>query len=448
MLRRTFLQTASAPFLRAAQRPKPNILLILADDLGWADLGCYGSTFYESPNLDGFARSGVRFTQAYSAGAVCSPTRSSIQTGCYPARAGITDYLPGLRSDGRKLRTPDDFDQMPLAEDTIAEILGEAGYQCFYGGKWHLGPKGYEPPQQGYHFYTPEINGPKNIENAGRYTQGFLDFLAKRDASKPFFAMLSYNEVHTPIIARERWLEHFTAKAKALRPHDPQFLKERNGLTRLRQDDPAYATMLAQLDHQTGEALGAVNKAGLDDRTIVLFTSDNGGLSTLAKMGPTCNLPLRAGKGWLYEGGIRVPLMMRVPGMTPAGARCDVPAISNDFYPTLLELAGVRRPGGKVFDGQSLTPLLRRPESAGRRTLYWHYPHYHGSTWAPGGAMRDGDWKLIEFFEEEKAELYDLSKDLGEREDLSAQRPEILKRMRTQLASWRTEVGAKMPVPR
>lgn len=431
----------------AAPRRPANFLFILADDLGWADLGCYGSTFHETPHIDRLAGEGMRFTEAYSAGAVCSPTRSSIMTGRYPARVGITDYLPGLPSEGRKLRTPDDLDQMPLEEVTFAETLKQAGYQTHYAGKWHLGGKGFSPLEQGFDGYSGESSERKTSGSAELYTRSVLDFFRRRDASQPFCAFISYHEPHTPITAREPYIERFRRKAAALPPLKESFRRERDGLTRLRQDNPEYASMLSVLDEHTGRLLAGLKEAKADRDTVVIFTSDNGGLATLKQAGPTCNAPLRSGKGWLYEGGIRIPLIVRAPGVG-AGTRCDSPVITCDFFPTMLDLAGLPAQPKLHVDAASAAPLLRGGKASGPRTLYWHYPHYHGSTWAPGGALRDGDWKLIEFFDEGTTELYNLATDLAESQDLAARQPAKTKELKARLAAWRQDVGARMPVPR
>ena len=228
---------------------------------------------------------------------------------------------------------------------------------------------------------------------------------------------------------------------------EPRFARERNGITRLYQDNPDYASMLYAMDELAGRVFSKLDELKLTDNTVVVFTSDNGGLCTHAKPDfmPTANPPFRSGKGWCYEGGIRVPLLIRAPGVTRAGATCDVPAISNDFYPTFLELAGLPAMPDQHRDGVSLVKALRGARSLGRQTLYWHYPHYHGSTWAPGAALRHGDWKLIEFYEEEKTELYNLSNDIGERNDLSARMPGLTRKLRAQLRQWQRSVGAKMP---
>lgn len=438
---------ASTLALNAAPA-RPNFLFILADDLGWADLPCYGSTFHEAPALDAFAKSALRFTNAYSAGSVCSPTRASIMTGQYPCRAGITDYLPGLSSDGRKLRTPDDLDQLLLERVTCAEVLKQNGYQTFYSGKWHLGGPGFSPREQGFDEWIEEGQGKQDPAAGERYTRGALRFLDARDPARPFFAFVSYNEVHTPITPRQPWVERFRRKAAALPPLAEPWLGERNGRSRRRQDNPEYASMLANLDSYTGRLLARLDELRLSENTVVVFASDNGGLSTQAKPGPTSNLPLRAGKGWLYEGGIRIPLLVRAPGVTRAGGLCHAPVISTDWFPTFLDLARLPLQPRLHTDGVSIAPLLRGRPRLAPRTLYWHYPHYHGSTWAPGGALRDGDWKLIEFVEEDKAELYRLDRDPGERDDLASRQPARLQQLRARLAAWRRQAGARMPVPR
>jgi arylsulfatase A-like enzyme len=447
--RRAFLSSLPALSL-AAPKPRPNFLFVLADDLGWADLPSYGSSFHETPNLDRLASSACRFTNAYSACPVCSPTRASIMTGRYPARVGITDYLPGLPSTNRKLKTPEDLGQLPLEEVTFAEVLKQNGYQTFYGGKWHLRTKGtteFSPLEQGFDHYIDEGRGPQDPTGGPRYTDGALKFLDARDSSKPFFAFLGFNEVHMPMTPRDRWLDHFTRKAAALPPLPQPSIPERNGFSRLRQDNPVYASMLADLDHHTGRLLAKLDQLRLTDNTVVVFVSDNGGLCTHAKLVPASNAPLRSGKGWLYEGGIRVPFLLRAPGLTRPASTCDTPVITTDFFPTILQLAGLPLQPKLHIDGQPITEAIRPNAKPSPRTLYWHYPHYHGSTWAPGGALRDGNWKLIEFFEENQAELYRLDNDISERKDLAAAEPARLKSLQTKLAAWRQEVGAIMPVP-
>lgn len=433
---------------------RPNIVFLLADDLGYSDLGCYGSSFNETPNIDRLASEGLRFVQAYTAGSVCSPTRASLMTGKYPARTGITDYIPGLTSDGRKLQTARTKTELALNEFTIGEAMQAGGYQTFYAGKWHLGGKGFEPDAQGFDIYV----GDEQLGNHSRdwrfgerltdATVAFLDQQAsdKHNAAKPFFMYLAYHEPHLPILEYPAHIERFRTKANQLpATTGPKQVVERDGRTRVVQDDPAYGSEVAGLDDWVGRVLAKLDQTGLVKNTVVIFFSDNGGLSTKAAPGPTSNQPLRAGKGWLYEGGIRVPLIIRVPGLTKPGTTCDIPVISTDMYPTLLALAGLPLRPQQHLDGVSIVSLFSGGPAPPSRTLYWHYPHYHGSTWTPGSAVRDGDWKLIEFLEEEAVELYNLADDIGERNNLATQNPEQARLLRTKLTAWRTETGASMP---
>lgn len=483
MNRRDFLHRLAAGAAAAAagrafaeRVTRPNFVFILVDDLGTTDLGCYGSRFYETPNLDRFARTGVRFTAAYAAGSVCSPTRASILTGKYPARIGITDWIPGLDPKNRKLLGPQDLDHLPLEEVTIAEALKQAGYRTFFAGKWHLGGKGFYPEDQGFDinkggyeagsprggYYSPWKNpklpnGPVGEYLTDRLTSeavGFLEKNAPRSGGQrrfpPFFLYLSFYTVHTPIQACRRHLSRFEEKLKRMPSGSPEedFRRERRGWTKLVQNDPRYASMVYAMDENVGRVLDKLDRLGLAGDTVVVFTSDNGGLSTLGrKWAPTSNEPFRAGKGWCYEGGIREPLLIRAPGITPPGTTCPVPVISTDFYPTLLELAGLPLRPRQHVDGVSLVPLLKGGKAPGPRDLFWHYPHYHGSTWAPGAAVRSGEWKLIEFYEEDKVELYNLKNDPGERHDLAATMPGKVAELRARLHRWQREVGAEFPRP-
>ncbi len=473
MNRRQFLSAAAAGLglamggLYACARPKrPNFLFILVDDLGWADLGCTGSTFYETPNLDRLASQGMRFTDAYAACPVCSPTRAAIMTGKHPVRVDITDWIPGRSPKNRKLFSVQDRDELALEETTIAEALKATGYRTFFAGKWHLGGAGFYPENQGFDinkgghekgsppggYYTPYKNpkladGPEGEYLTDRLTDESIAFL-RGNGDRPFLLYLSFYTVHTPIQACKRHLEHFRNKAAELpEMAGPHERPEHEGVTRLRQDLPEYATMVYAMDENVGRLLNTVDDLGLSDNTIVIFTSDNGGLSTLRTHGyPTCNLPLRAGKGWCYEGGIRVPLIIRAPGVTRAGTTSAEPVVSMDFFPTMLQLAGLPLQPEKHVDGLSLVPLLAGKKSQlPRDALYWHYPHYHGSTWTPGAAIRSGDWKLIEFYDYEKVELYNLKTDLGEQHDLAAELPERRDELLTALHQWQKELGAKMP---
>ncbi|MBN1465927.1 sulfatase [candidate division KSB1 bacterium] len=449
---------------RCTTSRKPNFLFILVDDLGWADLGCYGSTFHETPNLDGLAATGMRFTDAYAACPVCSPTRAAIMTGRHPVRLNITDWIPGDDPHDRERIGPQDQHELPHAEVTIAEMLRDNGYRTFLAGKWHLGGEGYYPEDQGFDinkgghemghpssYYSPYRNpkladGPEGEYLTDRLTDESIQFL-KEAGEEPFFLYLPFYTVHTPIQACKRHLQHFQEKAASLTAAMPDEREEHAGATKLRQDDAAYATMVYAMDENIGRLLRSLEELELAERTIVIFTSDNGGLSTMARnrRAPTSNEPLRAGKGWCYEGGIRVPLIVRAPGISRVASICCEPVISMDFFPTMLELAGLTVLPEKHIDGLSLVPLLRGAEQLPRDALYWHYPHYHSSTWTPGAALRARDWKLIEFFDEEKVELYNLKEDIGEKNDLASTLPGRRDELLAELHRWQRELDAKMP---
>jgi len=443
-----------------------NFLFFLVDDMGWADIGANGSKFHETPNIDRLARSGMRFTQGYAAGSVCSPTRASIMTGRHPVRVNITDWIPG--QSNRKtnpLLHPDDLSHLPLAEVTIAEALKEHGYQTFFAGKWHLGNKGQWPTDQGFDinigghhrgsppggYYSPWSNPALKAKQPGEYlterlTDESVKFLEERDKTSPFLLYLSYYNIHTPIQAYKKHIDHYKAKAaKAFQdvtPTEP----EHDGINRTRQDNPALASMVAAVDDSVGVLLDKLTELKLDKNTVVIFFSDNGGLSTLGRLGPGCNLPLRAGKGWLYEGGVREPTIIRAPDVTQPNSVSHKPMVSMDFFPTMLDLAGLPLQPKLHVDGQSLLPHLKGDDS-GQRTFYWHYPHYHGSTWKPGASIRDGDWKLIEFYHYKNFELYNLADDPGERQNLAKAKPTKAKLMRAKLLAWQKQMQAKMPVP-
>lgn len=455
----------------AAARERPNFVFLLVDDLGWADVGCNGSTFYETPNIDRLAATGMRFTQGYAACPVCSPTRASIMTGRHPVRVDITDWIPGMQADRvphAKFQQIEDRHALALEEVTIAEVLMDAGYRTFFAGKWHLGDAGHLPTDQGFEtniggfsagsppggYYGPWKNPylKQNFEGeylTERLTAESVKFLQNSTVEQPFLLYLAYYNVHTPIQPYKPLLPHFTAKAEETFGRVPSPpIPERNGTSRSRQDNPEYASMIGAVDSSVGTILKALDDLQLADNTVVIFFSDNGGLCTLKNPGPTSNLPLRSGKGWLYEGGIREPLLVRAPGVTTPGSVCQQPVISTDFFPTMLELAGLPLQPDLHADGVSLLPLLKGAQDQAHPPLYWHYPHYHGSTWTPGAAVRDGDWKLIEFYEEDRAELYHLKDDVGERHNLSQQHPEQFARLRQQLRNWQQTLNARMPVPR
>lgn len=445
--------------------PPPNVVFILVDDLGWKDLGCYGSAFYETPRLDAFAAEAVRFTSAYASSPVCSPTRAAIMTGRHPARVNITDWIPGQNPPGTKLTGPEDRDNLALDEYTLAEAFRDNGYTTFFAGKWHLGGEGYYPEDQGFDinkgghdkgsppggYYAPYQNpkladGPEGEYLPDRLTDESLHFI-EENQDRPFFLFLSFYTVHTPIQASRRHVDKYRNKAAAL-PDSGRVEKapEHEGMTVLNQVNPDYASMVEAMDENVGRLLDALKAKELYDNTIVVFTSDNGGLTTLPPnhTAPTSVRPLRAGKGWCYEGGIRVPLIMHIPGKTKGGQISDVPVVSHDFFPTLAKAAGLSVPDSVLFDGASLLPVLEG-QPLGRDALFWHYPHYHGSTWTPGAAIREGDWKLIQFYHWEKTELYNLNSDAGETRDLSKQFPERVRSLKQLLLEMQRAHRGQFP---
>ena len=446
--------------LRAAER-KPNVLFILADDLGQMDVGAFNpKTFYETPNIDSLARRGMKFPQGYAACSVCSPTRASILTGKYPPRLGITDFIGGTRAG--QLRPAPNQNHLALQEVTLAETLRDAGYATFFAGKWHLGGGEFYPGAQGFpkeldsgegrkvnaQFWYPASelpvpdhkDDPKTTERIVNEAVKFID--GHKD--RPFFAFLPFLAPHTPIGARAELVEKYKKKSASAPPD--AWGRERANKVRLVQNNPVYAAMLEQLDTAIGRVLAALEKNGLTEKTIVVFMSDNGGLST-SEGHPTSNLPLRAGKGWPYEGGVREPLIVVAPGVTKPGTTCDSPVISADFFPTLLQLVGLPLQSERHLDGVSFLPLLKGETMSRGRPLFWHYPHYSNQGGPPNGAIRDGDWKLIEWYEEGSLELYDLGQDASEKNNLAVQQPDKVKELHAKLVAWRKEVGALMPVP-
>ncbi|MBT4903138.1 MAG: sulfatase, partial [Verrucomicrobia bacterium] len=376
----------AAPALDAAKQT--NFLFFLVDDMGWADIGANGSTYHETPNIDRLARSGMRFTQGYAAGSVCSPTRASIMTGRHPVRVDITDWIPGQANrPANPLLHPEDRSHLPLEETTIAEALKEHGYQTFFAGKWHLGDKGQWPTDQGFDinigghhrgsppggYYGPWSNPTLKAKRKDEYlterlTEESVKFLEERDQAKPFLLYLSYYNIHTPIQAYKKHIDHYQSKAaKAFEGKTPTE-PEHDGTNRLRQDNPALATMVAAVDDSVGVLLAKLTELKLDENTVVIFFSDNGGLSTLqrGRFGPGCNLPLRAGKGWLYEGGVREPTIIRAPGVTQPGSVSHKPLISMDFFPTMLDLAGLPLKPQLHVDGRSLLSQLKGNDTGNR----------------------------------------------------------------------------------
>ncbi len=451
---------------------KPNFVFILVDDLGWMDLGCYGSSFHETPCLDRLAAEGMRFTNAYASCPVCSPTRASIMTGKYPATVQVTNYIPGM-AKGKLLSAPY-LHHLPLEEKTIARALGEQGYATWHVGKWHLGDKAYWPQHHGFDvniggwsagmprsYFSPYSNpmledGPEGQYLTDRLTDEAIRLIRSNDG-RPFFLNLWYYTVHIPVQGKQEHVDRFTAKAAArgldkknafeIGEYFPcQHKRDQRVVRRRFQSDPGYAAMVWSLDENVGRILEALQQEGLADDTVVMFTSDNGGLAT-AEGSPTCNAPLAEGKGWMYEGGTREPLVVRWPGVTKPGSLCDVPTTSPDFYPTLLEIAGLDPLPEQHSDGVSMVPLLKGDGQLDREALFWHYPHYANQGGTPGCSVRSGDYKLIEFFEDRHAELYNLREDITEEHDLAHHMPEVTERLRSMLHQWLREVAAKIPEP-
>jgi arylsulfatase A-like enzyme len=454
--------------LPAAEAPR-NVVLILADDLGARDLGCFGaSSFYETPRLDGLARDGLRFTAGYAACPVCSPTRASVMTGRYPQRTGVTDYIGAAQPANWKRNTRllgAAYDErLALPEVTLAERMAAHGHATFFAGKWHLGTGDHAPNGQGFgeplggsgQFYYPKsdlahpskADDPKTTDQIAAEAARFIR--AHRD--RPFFAFVPFLAVHTPVQARADLVAKYEEKRKAAPAEVWGDEGERK--VRLVQNHAAYGAMLEQMDTAVGRILDALTEAGVAERTVVIFTSDNGGLST-SEGHPTANVPLRAGKGWMYEGGVRTPWIVRVPGMTKPGATQGDPVMTIDLVPTVLELTGAAPAartdgaagGVDAVDGISLVPALSGGALRRDAALFWHYPHYGNQGGAPGGAVRSGDWKLIEWYEDGRLELYDLGRDPSETHDLSEREPERVKELHGMLAAWRTAVGARMPTP-
>jgi len=450
---------------------KPNIVFILIDDLGGRDITSYGSTFYETPNIDSIGAAGMTFTDGYAACPVCSPTRASIMTGKYPATVGVTNFIAGVER-GRLLDVPY-VKHLPLSEKTIAATLRDAGYQTWHVGKWHLGGKPYWPEKHGFDiniagcdwgmpgkgYFSPYgmptmSDGPEGEYLTDRLTDEAIKLIEKSDG-RPFFLNLWHYTVHTPIQAKTEHIARFEQKAKDLGldkidpfetgEHFPcEHKKDKRVIRRRLQSDPVYAAMIYSLDENVGRLLKAIDDAGQTDNTIVVFTSDNGGLAT-AEGSPTCNAPFAEGKGWMYEGGTREPLLIRWPARIAAGSTCGVPVTSPDFYPTFLEAAGLALMPEQHTDGTSIMPLLQGADSLDRDAIYWHYPHYGNQGGTPGSSIRMGDFKLIEFLEDNHIELYNLRDDVSEEHNMAGDTPGVASEMRQMLADWRERIGAQIP---
>ncbi|UCH63468.1 MAG: sulfatase [Fidelibacterota bacterium] len=448
-----------------------NVVVILVDDLGWMDTGCYGSRRNDTPNIDRLAGQGMKFTDGYAACAVCSPTRAAVMTGRYPARIGVTDWIhfrdfKGDRSDpdqkspteyvgdrSRRLLCPPNPYWMELDEVTIAEMLKAAGYVSCHVGKWHLGPDAWYPDRQGFDLNIagcdigtpPSYFDPYFREGWGRIptleprSQG--EYLTDREADeavrfirehsdRPFFLYMAHYAVHTPLQGKQDLVEKYEAREHTL------------------WDKPVYSAMVESVDQAVGRIMAALDESNLAENTLVIFTSDNGGL-----MSVTRNAPLRGGKGYPYEGGIRVPLIVRWPGVVEAGSVCSEPVTSIDFFPTICEAAGVDLPSDRVIDGRSMVPLLSQTGTLEREAIYWHFPHYRDRI-GPYSIVRADEWKLIKRYEARKAvgryegkafELFNIKDDLSERHDLSGQLPKKVRELDKMLTSWLKATGAKLP---
>jgi arylsulfatase A len=467
---------AKAGAARSARQRPPNFVIVLVDDLGWTDVSCFGSRYYETPNIDRLASEGMRFTNAYAACAVCSPTRAAVLTGRYPARVGVTDWIragfqggrmpaPGEElpeyvnaDDGvdRKLRCPRNPWWMELNEVTLAEALKPAGYTSCHVGKWHLGLEHWYPLNQGF---DKNVGGcgfghpPSYFDPYYSEQQGYIptltprregEYLTDREADeavefimanrdRPFFLYLAHYAVHTPVQAKADLVAKYEAKQAT------------------HQKNPTYAAMVHSVDDGLGRVVKTLDDLGLSHNTVIIFTSDNGGLSTYAaENGPTNNAPLRLGKGFPYEGGIRVPLIIRWPGVVRPGSMCTVPVTSVDYFPTVLRAAGLDLPADRAIDGENLLPLLTETGTLERDAIYWHFPHYR-PLWPEGlvlpySIIRAGDWKLIKRYEGKTFELFNLKDDLGELNDLSEQMPEKIRELNAKLRVWLDDTGAKFPI--
>lgn len=514
------LQSANDPSSGpgSTQKQRMNVIFFLVDDMGWSDVGYEGSSLYETPTIDSLAKAGVRFTQAYAACPVCSPTRGSIMTGEYPARTHLTDWLPGRKNfPFQKLKEVRSAQHLPYGQLTLPKVLQENGYATAIFGKWHLGEDSASTRRQGFDLHIPHYNkgwpngtyfspfgmeglegGPKGEYLTDRLTDEALKWI-QQNRYQPFFLYLAHFAVHDPIQGRGDLVVKYERKLKQ-NPHKnevPYILEEnpdnadplsRKQLTALLQDknyqgfsylpnrivkikqyqdNPQFAAMVESVDESLERVIAKLKELNLDKNTIIIFFSDNGGMSAanfghpkrdiskyrLDKAYSTSNLPLRGGKGWLYEGGIRVPMIVYWPNEGLHGMVCNVPVISTDFYSTILDMLGISPTVNDKngIDGMSLVPLLKGQEEDAEkikdRALYWHWPNYsnHGEQ-SPGGAVRYGDYKLIEYFENYNVQLFNLKNDLGEQHDLSKQMPDKVKQLKDMLHAWRKNVGAEMPV--
>jgi len=447
------------PAFVSADQPaprKPNIVFILADDLGWTDLGCQGSKYYETPNIDRLASQGVRFTDGYTCGPNCQPSRAAMMSGQYGPRTGVYTVGGIDRFDwkSRPLRPVENVVKLPLEKRTIAQSMKSSGYATGLFGKWHLGEdEQHHPLKRGFdesfvtmgkHFdfkTNPKVDYPKGTYLADFLTDRSIDFIRKHKA-EPFFLCLHHFGVHSPHDAKSELVAKFKDKVAAGGHHDA-----------------TYAAMIASVDESVGRVVGLLDELKLSENTLVVFSSDNGGVGGYQREGLkkggdiTDNAPLRSGKGSLYEGGVRVPFIFRWPTMIPAGQTCDHPIIGVDLFPTFVQLAGGSLPKDYPLDGVNLVPTLKDggKTTPVREALYWHFPGYLGAgqnSWrtTPAGAIRVGDYKLLEFFEDGKLELYQLRDDPGQKVNLLEKEPDRAKKLHNMLVAWRKEVNAPMPM--
>jgi arylsulfatase A-like enzyme len=454
--------------LSAIER-KPNVVFILCDDYGIMDVGIEGSTFYETPQIDALARKGMRFTQGYATCQVCSPSRASILLGTFPARHGITNWIGSpigakqAKAKRQPIMPPDYVRALPADETTLAEAFQEAGYKTFFAGKWHLGSKGSWPEDHGFEinkggwtvgspgggFFSPWKNprlesGPKGESLTLRLGQETADFI-RAQKNTPFLAYLSFYAVHAPLETTEALWRKYRDKAAKQEAPEARFKIDRTLPVRQVQDEPVYAGMVETMDTAVGLVMQAIEDAGIADNTIVCFTSDNGGVVS-GDAYATSMLPYRGGKGRQWEGGIREPFYIIAPGITKAGSTTAVPATGADFYPTLLELAGLPLRPKQHADGVSLVPALKGG-SIEDRPLFWHYPHLGNQGGEPSSIIRKGNWKMIHYWIDGRRELYQLNSDPGEQTDLASRQPERVEAMGAELESYLTQVGAKKPTP-
>ncbi len=450
--------------LSLSAKPK-NFLFILVDDLGINDMSIEGSTFYETPHIDNLANSSMRFTRGYSSCQVCSPSRASIMLGKAPARHGITDWIGAKtgkawnRND--RVLPSKNVGGLPAQDTTIAEAMKEAGYKTFYCGKWHIGGEGSTPEDNGFDinigghhrgsppggFFSPYKNpkmkdGPKGESLTLRIGQETAKFIEDHKDQK-FFACMAFYAVHAPIQTTKELQAKYTAKAKKMGLVDKRFLFDRTKAVRQVQDNPVYAGMMETLDDAVGIVLKKIDDLGLTDDTVVIYTGDNGGVSSGDAFATSC-LPLRGGKGRQWEGGIRAPYYIKAPGVTKEKSFCATPATGTDFYPTILELAGIPLKPEQHKDGVSLVPLLKGGTIA-KRDLFWHYPHYGNQGGEPSAIIVSGNKKLIHYFEDGRNELYDVKADIGEQKDLLKSNPEIAAQMKKKLDAWLKETKALIP---